>query len=195
MRFLLSLLAIVGLAGMLPLAVPGTAHACSCAYAPDGPRILEQVSHSAAAFTGTPTAERVDGNTAYFEFDVREVFDGEVGTTTVVSSSVQGSACGRGFTLDTEYLVFASRHDTRGAAWSVESCSATTESTNTRTRDAAISVYGTPRTPDPQTHSVGLDGLGSPLWQKLVATAAAVITAVVLLRFGLRAVARRRSGG
>ena len=49
----------------VPVAAPGTAHACSCAYAPDGPRILDHVSHASGVFTGTATAQRIDGETAY----------------------------------------------------------------------------------------------------------------------------------
>lgn len=113
-RWLLTFLAVVGMAGALPLSAPGTAYACSCAFGQNGPRIVEQVSRSAAAFTGTATTERTDGYTAYYEFDVREVFGGDVGATTVVSSSTQSAACGRGFNLGTEYLVFTFRHEMPG---------------------------------------------------------------------------------
>lgn len=183
-RWLLSFLAVVGTAGVLPLSAPGTAHACSCAFAQDGPLVVEHVSRASAAFTGTPTTERIDGYTAYYEFDVREVFGGDVGATTVVSSSTQSAACGRGFNLGTEYLVFTSRHETRNAPWSVEACSATTESTNTRTRDATISVYGQPRQPDPQARSVGVDDVRAPRWPKLVAVTAVVVVAAALVRLG-----------
>lgn len=145
MRWILSILAVLGLAGAVPLATPAEAFACSCVYEPNGPQIVEQASHAASVFTGTAVAERVGGQTAFYEFEVREVFAGDVGPTTTVSSSVQGPACGRRFTVGTEYLVFTSTYETHGAPWSDNSCSATTESTNERTRAAAITVYGEPR--------------------------------------------------
>ena len=112
----------------VPVAAPGTAHACSCAYAPDGPRILDHVSHASGVFTGTATAQRIDGDTAYYEFDVREVFAGEIGASTVVATSTQGPSCGTGYAIGTEYLVFASTSRSHGAPWSDNSCSATTAS-------------------------------------------------------------------
>jgi hypothetical protein len=191
MRWFLSLLLILGVAGTLPLATAPVAQACSCAYAQNGPQIIEQVGHSAASFTGTPTTTRTEGNTAYYEFAVREVFAGDIGPTTVVSSSIHDASCGRGFTLGTEYLVFVSRYDTRSAPWSVESCSATTESTNTRTRDAAIAVYGQPRPPDTAGDTVGIDEIGMPVWQQLTVAALAAAAVAALVRLVLRI---RRTG-
>lgn len=136
---------------------------------------------------------RTEGDTAYYEFEVREVFDGDIGATTVVSSSTQSAACGRSFNLGTEYIVFASRHDTKNAPWSVESCSATTESTNTRTRDAAITAFGQPQQPDPQAHPIGLDDVGTPLWQQLAIAAAAIAVVATLSRFVVRAVRSKRT--
>ncbi|QBJ96303.1 hypothetical protein ERC79_10230 [Rhodococcus sp. ABRD24] len=182
MRWLLSILAVLGLTGAVSLSAPGTACACSCAYTPDGPEIVEQVSHAASAFAGTAAAMRVDGDTAYYEFEVHEVFRGEVGATTVVSSSVQGSACGRGFEIGTEYLVFTSTYDTQGAPWAVESCSATTESSNTRTRDAAVTAFGPARPPERQVGDIGADDVGRPLWWGLGATVVVVWFVVLVVR-------------
>ncbi|WP_433604858.1 hypothetical protein [Prescottella agglutinans] len=142
MRWLMSILAVMGLAGALPLAAPTQAHACTCAYDPDGPRIIDLVSTAASVFTGTAVSEHVEGQTAFYEFTVREVFKGDMSTATSVSSSVQGAACGRTFEVGTEYIVFASAHEAKGAQWSVNSCSATTESSNARTRETAVTVYG-----------------------------------------------------
>ncbi|MFD4295438.1 hypothetical protein ACFWQG_19710 [Rhodococcus sp. NPDC058532] len=193
MRWLLSFLMVVGVAGAIPVVTAPVAQACSCAFMHDGPQIVEQVSHSAGSFTGTPTVTRTDGNTAYYEFEVREVFAGDIGATTVVSSSTDGASCGRGFTLGTEYLVFTSRYETRGAPWSVDLCSATTESTNTRTRDAAITVYGEPRHPDLQARAVGADDVGGPGWQRIAVAALAAVAAAALARFALRAFRSRPS--
>lgn len=145
---------------LVPVAVPGTARACSCAYAPDGPQILEQVAHAQGVFTGTATAQRIDGDTAYYEFAVREVFAGQIGATTVVSTSTQSNACGTGFGIGTDYLVFAGTSRSHRAPWSDGLCSATTQSTNTRTRQAAIEVYGSPRAPDSDQGPVDLDAIG-----------------------------------
>lgn len=183
MRWLLSILAVVGLAGALPILTPATAFACSCRYAPDGSEIIEHVSHAAAVFTGTATATRTDRRTAYYEFDVREVFAGDVGATTVVSSNTQSSACGLGFDIGDEYLVFVSSYETHGAPWSVERCSATTTSTNERTRQAAVTAYGEPHAPDPHHGSVGIDDVGTPRWWMLAAIGGAVwLTAVAVRR-------------
>ena len=186
MRWLLSFVLTVGMAAALPLSAPATAHACSCAYEPNGPYITEQISRAAAAFTGTATRERTDGDTVYYEFDVHSVFTGDVGSTTVVSSSTQGSACGRGFTLGIEYLAFVSTHETKNAPWSVEACSATTTSTNAYTRDAAHTVYGPPHQPDPQTRPIGIDDI-RPLWQKsLLIIAVFVLAAMLMHRWAIR---------
>ncbi|RVW01915.1 hypothetical protein [Rhodococcus xishaensis] len=167
MRWLISILAVVGLAGVLPLSTPAPAYACSCAYAPDGPQIIEHVSRAASVFTGTATAERIYDQTAFYEFEVREVFKGDIGTTTTVSSSVQGPACGRSFEVGTEYLVFTSTYQTHGARWSVNSCSATTESSNDRTREAAVTVYGEPGPPNPGAASFAMDAWSTAgIWIK-----------------------------
>jgi hypothetical protein len=185
-RWLLSILAVVGLTGALPLFTPGVASACSCAYAPDGPHIVEQVSHAASVFTGTATSKRAEDQTEFYEFKVREVFEGDVGASTVVSSSVQSAACGRGFEIGTEYLVFTSTYETNGAPWSVNSCSATTNSNNDRTREAAMTVYGSPQAPDPQTDPVGVDDIGAPAWWGFALGGVAVLVMAALVRLRWR---------
>ncbi|MDZ7917399.1 MAG: hypothetical protein U5O16_37165 [Rhodococcus sp. (in: high G+C Gram-positive bacteria)] len=185
MPWLLSVLVTMGLAGALPLASSAPAHACSCVYAPDGPQIVEQVSAAASVFTGTATAKRVDGNTGLYEFDVREVFSGDVGATTVVSSYGLSASCGRGFEIGTEYIVFASAPENPAASWSVNSCSATTESSNERTHSAAVAVYGLPRTPDPQ-RSVGIDDADTSLRWVIAATGGTIVFVMVLLGWRMR---------
>lgn len=196
-RWLMSILAVIGLAGGVQLITPAQAYACSCVYAPDGSQIEEQVSRAAAVFTGTAVSSRVEGHTAFYEFDVREVFGGEVGRSTTVSSSVHGPACGRGFEVGTEYLVFTSTYETHGAQWSDNSCSATTESSNARTRDATLAAYGQPRTPAPDGTSVATNetsstpaDTGSPrVW---TAAATVLVIALVITAFSLRNRFRRR---
>lgn len=40
----------------VPVAAPGAAHACSCAYGPNDPRILECVAYAEGVFNGTVAA-------------------------------------------------------------------------------------------------------------------------------------------
>ncbi|MGF7120460.1 hypothetical protein [Rhodococcus sp. BE178] len=192
-RWLISIIAVMGLAGALPLAAPTQAHACSCVYDPDGPQIIDMVSNAASVFTGAVTAEHVEDQTAFYEFEVREVFTGDIGTTTTVSSSVQGAACGRSFEVGTEYIVFTSTYETAGAQWSVNSCSATTQSSNDRTREAAVTVYGEPRPPTLRKAPVAQDGAPmtiegtgterNPLlpWPAITITAITTALAAILL--------------
>lgn len=163
MRWLLTF-AVLAVSLCVPVAIPGTAHACSCVYSPDDPRILEHVSRAAGVFTGTATAQRIDGDTAYYEFDVRKVFAGEIGASTVVATSTQSPACGTVFAIGTEYLIFASTSRSHGAPWSDNSCSATTVSTDNRTREAAVEAYGLPQAPDVDQSPVDLDDVGTP-WE------------------------------
>ncbi|NMM91278.1 hypothetical protein B2J88_44435, partial [Rhodococcus sp. SRB_17] len=115
MRWLLSVLVVVGLAGALPLSTSAPAHACSCVYEADGPQIAEQISYAASAFTGTVTTKRIEDQVGFYEFDVREVFEGNVGAKTVVSAYVESASCGRSFEIGTEYIVFTSTSKTHGA--------------------------------------------------------------------------------
>lgn len=175
-----AILAILAATPIIPVVMPGTAHACSCTYAPDDPRILKHVAHAEGVFTGTATTQRTDGDTAYYEFDVREVFAGEIGDSTVVATSTQSPACGTGYTIGTEYLVFASTSRSHGAPWSDNSCSATTASTDTRTRDAAIEVYGPPQAPNAEQDPFDLDDIGFPwaLWATGLASTGLIVVLV-----------------
>lgn len=185
MRWLLSLLVVVGLAGALPLTTSAPAHACSCVYAPDGPQIVEQVSYAASVLTGTVTTKRIEGQVGFYEFLVREVFEGDVGAKTVVSSYTLSASCGRGFEIGAEYLVFTSSNETHGAPWSVNSCSATTHSSNERTRNAAIAVYGMPRAPDQQI-SVGIDDAGNSVWWVVAGIGGAIALVIGLILWRMR---------
>lgn len=144
---------VVALAAPLTVALtfarPGVAHACSCAYNTDGTQAEQQLEDFAsgdnAVFTGTAVAERRDGFTVYYDFDVREIFSGDVGAKTTLSTANDSAACGTGFELKEEYLVFAGTYDTQNAPWSVTKCSATTLSTNELTRAATLQQFGEPR--------------------------------------------------
>lgn len=185
MRWLLSVLVVVGLAGALPISTSAPAHACSCVYEADGPQIAEQISYAASAFTGTVTTKRIEDQIGFYEFDVREVFEGDVGAKTVVSSYLLSASCGRSFEIGTEYIVFTSTSETHGAPWSVNSCSGTTQSTNERTRNAAVAVYGMPRTPDPQM-SVGIDDASKSLRWVIAGIGGAIALVIGLILWRTR---------
>ncbi|ATI36279.1 hypothetical protein CPI83_29175 (plasmid) [Rhodococcus sp. H-CA8f] len=185
MRWLLSMLIVAGLAGALPLATSAPAYACSCVYAPDGPEIVEQVSQTASVFTGTVTDKREREPMWIYEFDVREVFSGDVGPTATVSAYELSASCGLSFEVGTEYIVFTSKRENPAASWSVNSCSATTQSTNDRTRAAAVTVYGTPRTIDPQS-SVGSGDGEKSLWWVLTVIGGIAALGIVLFVWRLR---------
>ncbi|WP_415972275.1 hypothetical protein [Rhodococcus sp. 077-4] len=133
----------------LTFARPGVAHACSCVYYTDGTQAEQQVADFAsgdnAVFTGTAVAERREDFTVYYDFDVREIFRGDVGAKTTVSTASEGSACGTTFDLKEEYLVFATTYGAQNAQWAVDSCSATTISDNELTRAATVKQFGEPR--------------------------------------------------
>ncbi|RBA33790.1 hypothetical protein DQ226_11565 [Dietzia maris] len=142
-------------------------------------------------FTGTATAQRADGDTAYYQFNVREVFAGEIGASTVVATSTHSDTCGTGYAIGTEYLVFASTSRSHGAPWSDELCSATTQSTNTRTREAAMEVYGPPRARDSEQRPVDLDDVGIP-WAWWAASLAGTALIVALAAGWIHQRRRRR---
>ncbi|KQU55392.1 hypothetical protein ASG84_21495 [Rhodococcus sp. Leaf278] len=149
LRCVLVLTVVMPLTVVLMFARPGVAHACSCAYYPGGPQLDQQLADFAqgenAVFTGTPVAERREDFTVFYDFEVREVFRGEVGATTTVSTAGDSAACGTTFDLKQEYLVFATTYDTQDAPWAVDSCSATTYSNDSETRVATVTQFGQPR--------------------------------------------------
>lgn len=134
----------------LAVGQPGTAHACSCVYPTDGTQAEQQLADfskgDGVVFSGIPVDVRQNGYTVYYDFEIREVFRGDVGSETTVSTADNSAACGTSFDLKEEYLVFATTYDTKSAPWSVNMCSATTLSTNELTRAAAVTQFGEPRT-------------------------------------------------
>lgn len=135
-------------------------------------------------FVGTPTAERRDDYTIYYDFDVREIFEGDVGPSTTVSTPDNSAACGTGFDLNSEYLVFATTYDTQGAPWSVNMRSATTSSTNESTRSATLAQFGEPRPVTEAERAEAASRNASSIWIGVgaVAVLAAAATAWVLRR-------------
>ncbi|MGA9873987.1 MAG: hypothetical protein WBQ44_22975 [Rhodococcus sp. (in: high G+C Gram-positive bacteria)] len=137
------------LATTLMLTQPPTAYACTCAHdttrAGAALAVADSATGDGAVFVGTPTSMDDDGLTDYYEFDVREIFRGEVGAATTVSTPSETSACGTSFALDTEYLVFTSTYSAKDAPLSANSCAATTSSADEFVRAATVAQYGEPR--------------------------------------------------
>lgn len=80
--------------GLLGVAFPGTAQACSCS----GEKITEYADDVAIAFSGRQVDrvvfdEMQDNGTSLF-FEVDEVFKGEAGPIIEVTTHAQGGACG-----------------------------------------------------------------------------------------------------
>lgn len=176
----------VGLTAAITSVVSATpAHACSCVYPTDGTRVSEHVRDTAtgdgAVFVGTPTSKRHEPDAVYYDFAVRNVYQGDVAETTTVSTALHSAACGTSFDMNTEYVVFTTTYDTRDAPWSVNMCSPTTLATDVATHEAAVEVFGEPRPPAPN----------NPTSDTLVLPALGIGIAAVLAA-GIAVWARRR---
>lgn len=122
MRTARALLGGLVLAGTAVLAVPGTAHACSCVSA--GPR--EYVEWADAVVwarvvdvqrPATPIGD------AHYLLEVDRVYKGEVTRSAQVDSDVSGAACGlEGIESDRSYAFFL---DGQGSPWSATLCGGT----------------------------------------------------------------------
>lgn len=100
-----------------------------------------------AVFVGVPIEKRRKSDAVYYDFTVRDVFRGDLGETTTVSTALNSPACGTSFDLDAEYVVFTTTYDTHDAPWSVNTCSPTTLASDGPTREAAVEVFGEPSPP------------------------------------------------
>lgn len=98
--------AILLLTGGLPLLLPTTANACSCVSF-ESPE--EAVSVSSTVFLGTPTEKSSDGFEDTYLFDVSRVYKGDVDSVTSVGTMSSTAACGTGYVLGTEQLMFVSK--------------------------------------------------------------------------------------
>lgn len=111
------LLAILG--GVLLVAGrPATAAACSCVNA----TAAEQAARADLVFVGAAVDVRASAgaDSVQFLFAVEEVRKGPTLASAVVATAASGAACGAGFTVDTRWLVFATRS---GDAWVSTLCS------------------------------------------------------------------------
>jgi len=129
-------------------AIPHVASACSC-LPPEPPK--QALDSAEAVFVGRLIA--ADDASAddtvrriYYQFQVSRAWKGELGATVTLSSAASSAACGRGFALDDEYLIYASA-DQSGEL---------TDSLCSRTRtlvsaDEDLALLGPGRPPAPNT--------------------------------------------
>ena len=107
----LRLLLILLLVGVLPFVQPIETFACSCLPPLSPPEALEE---SAAVFVGEVVSisdfEHNDGSSSgdvAVKFSVTTVWKGPVGNTIQIRTPDHGPACGYGFSVGIQYLVYA----------------------------------------------------------------------------------------
>lgn len=145
-------------AGSAAVAMPGTACACSCAVS-ETPEAA--VSHASGVFVGRATDKVSTGFTDIYEFEVSEVFKGDVGATTTVGTLSNGNGCGTRYEVGQEYLLFVSRPYDVDAAWEGNVCGPSSGG-DVDVRAVTEQVYGPPR--EPSGSSAGISA-----WTRLTA--------------------------
>ncbi|AYJ47660.1 hypothetical protein [Rhodococcus sp. P1Y] len=133
-------------AGLWVGAAPPSAQACTCETGPTEveQRVASQHGSDNAVFVGVPADASIEGASVTYTFDVREIYDGSLDDSVLVTTASETTACGSVFSVGDEYIVFASRSGSSSRELSVNKCSATTSASDRATRDAAESVYGAP---------------------------------------------------
>ena len=103
---------------LLLVARPVAVAACDCSNAAEA----EQLARADLVFTGAAVDMRAatGGDPVQFLFAVEEVRKGPTLASAVVTTSASAASCGAGFTVDTRWLVFATR---AGNAWASSLCS------------------------------------------------------------------------
>ncbi len=91
-------------------AIPHVASACSC-LPPEPPK--EALEKAEAVFVGRVLEVHEEGGgnmlaRRRYRFEVSRFWKGELGETITVSSAVSSAACGRSYTQDEQYLIYAS---------------------------------------------------------------------------------------
>lgn len=180
--------------GLLTVAAPGTASACSCMVFDLADRLA--TSDIATVFTGTPTRQepppepitRSDALETW-TFDVDAVHRGAVARVTEVRTAVSDASCGIDFIVDRRYLVLA-RVDADGLA-TAALCDGSTPVDALSAADLALLGTGTPPA----------DSIAAPaarttpgVWSNSVSWLAAAVVGVALASVVVVAV-RRRPGG
>lgn len=132
------------IAASATLVTPGTACACTCAGS-ETPE--EAVSHASGVFVARATEKISGGYTDIYEFEVSEVFKGDVGATTTVGTPTESASCGTDYEIGKEYLLFLSQPREIDAAWASYSCGPYT-GTPFDIRAVTEQVYGPPHPPE-----------------------------------------------
>ena len=97
-----------------------TAHACRCR--PPAPP-LEALKKSKAAFVGKVTAVKVDGRQKVVSVAVSQSWKGDVAKEITVHTAGSSAACGYGFQVGKEYLIYCSGKS--GDVWTTNLCTRT----------------------------------------------------------------------
>ncbi|MFF2550795.1 hypothetical protein ACFVUS_07325 [Nocardia sp. NPDC058058] len=114
--------------------------ACSCAIV--DPKVA--VTAAPGVFIGTPTRVLHGRDSDLYEFQVTEVFHGEVGSTTTVATS-STSDCGTSFTIGRPSLLLAAAPYSVGADWQAHGCGPDVSATELRA--VAQAAYGPAHAP------------------------------------------------
>lgn len=104
-RWLRGLVAAVLLVlGGLVVGAPA-AYACSCAYPPDSPDLVDMAD---VVFTGRVVGDRVVGSSRFLSFDVERVYKGDAAARQRVRTHAQSSACGLSLDGTDRYVLHGS---------------------------------------------------------------------------------------
>lgn len=113
---------------------------CSCAVIDPG----RAMAGSDAVFVGTPTKVVHGRDSDLYEFQVTEVYHGEVSGTTTVGTDT-GNDCATGFTIGRPSLMLVSAPHSVDAAWQAQGCGPDVSATELLA--TAESAYGHPHAP------------------------------------------------
>ncbi len=138
-------LAVCGLvvAAAASMGAAGTACACSCV----GYTTEEAASRADGVFVARVTDKVSAGSHDIYEFEVLEVFKGNVGTVTTVETPSQGPSCGISYAAGVEYLLFASEGGGAGHSWKSSLCHGPSTPSAVDVRSALERKYGPPHPP------------------------------------------------
>jgi hypothetical protein len=103
---------------------PERAFACSCAYEPDHPELVQIAD---VIFLGTVVGDRTLGNTRTYTFTVDRVFKGQAYATQTVKTEAQAPACGLELNGSGPFLVHAYQEPAGAEALHANSCGGTRE--------------------------------------------------------------------
>ncbi len=142
------------LMGLLIIAIPNNAQACSCIanYSP-----IDSLDSSDSVFLGkVMNLDGIPGENKEFAgddyvlvtFEVSRVWKGELSTNVIVSTALEGATCGlgRSFTIGEEYIVYAGGDE---GELMTHLCTRTAHVSNAQEDIAALNSLGTEGPSDP----------------------------------------------